>query len=114
VTKTLHIRIVPPGHPEHAKRKPSFPSGHALESTAVALTTAYVISREDILPPIAAFGVAGAIAGAATLGRLVLDRHWVSDVIGGTLLGIAVAAGCAAAYESLAPAPGVASLGETS
>jgi len=52
-------------------------------------------------PPLAAFSGAGAIVGAATLGRLVLDRHWVSDVIGGTLLGIAVAAGCAAAYESL-------------
>ncbi|MEO6212627.1 MAG: hypothetical protein ABIP65_03270, partial [Vicinamibacterales bacterium] len=58
VTYTLHIRVVPPGHPEHDKQKPSFPSGHAMETTAVALGTAYVMAREEIVPATPAFAVA--------------------------------------------------------
>lgn len=101
VTHTLHIRVVPPGHPEHGKRKPSFPSGHAMETTAVALTSAYVLAREDIAPAAPAFAVAGLLAAASAIGRLVLDRHWVTDAVGGSLLGVAVASASAAAYEAI-------------
>src|SRR4051812_9647060 len=51
VTRTLHIRVVPPGHPAHREQKPSFPSGHALETTGVALTSAYVLAREQMTGP---------------------------------------------------------------
>jgi undecaprenyl-diphosphatase len=101
VTRTLHIRVVPPGHPAHRQQKPSFPSGHAMETTGVALTAAYVLARERILHPGVAFAAAGALAAASALGRLLLDRHWVSDAIGGVLLGGAVAAASGAAYETL-------------
>lgn len=101
VTHTLHIRVVPPGHPEHHRQKPSFPSGHAMETTAVALTSAYVIAREKIVPAAPAFAAAGLLAGASAIGRLYLDRHWVSDAVGGSLLGVAVAAASAAAYEAI-------------
>lgn len=101
VTHTLHIRVVPPGHPEHHKRKPSFPSGHAMETTAVALASAYVMSREEIVAAAPAFAVAGLLAAASTIGRLYLDRHWVTDAVGGSLLGVAVAAASGAAYEAL-------------
>jgi undecaprenyl-diphosphatase len=99
VTHTLHIRVVPPGHPEHHTQKPSFPSGHAMETTAVAFASAYTLARERIVPDGAAFAGAGLLAAASTIGRLYLDRHWVSDAVGGSLLGMAVAAASGAAYE---------------
>ncbi len=101
VTHTLHIRVVPPGHPEHAKEKPSFPSGHAMEATGVAFASAYVLARERIVPAAPAFAVAGLVAAASTVGRLVLDRHWATDAVGGSLLGVAVAAASGAAYETM-------------
>ncbi len=101
VTQTLHIRVVPPGHPEHHKQKPSFPSGHAMETTAVALASAYVMAREEIVPAAPAFAVAVLLAAASTIGRLYLDRHWVTDGVGGSLLGVAVAAAFGAAYEAV-------------
>ena len=101
VTRTLHIRVVPPGHPEHRNEKPSFPSGHAMETTAVAGASAYVLAREGIVPAAPAFAAAGLAAAASTVGRLVLDRHWVTDAVGGTLLGIAIAAASGAVYETM-------------
>jgi membrane-associated phospholipid phosphatase len=101
VTKTIHIRVVPPKHPEYAERKPSFPSGHALEATAVAFTCAYVLAREDLVPAVPAFAAAALVSAASSGGRLLLDRHWVSDAIGGSLLGVAVWTACGAAYEAL-------------
>ncbi|MBA2301066.1 MAG: phosphatase PAP2 family protein [Acidobacteria bacterium] len=101
VTHTLHIRVVPPGHPEHRQQKPSFPSGHAMETTAVALASAYVMTREEIVPAAPAFAAAGLVAAASTIGRLYLDRHWVTDAIGGSLLGVSVAAAAGAVYEAL-------------
>lgn len=105
VTHTLHVRVVPPGHPEHQKQKPSFPSGHALETTATAIVSAYVLAREQVVPAGAAFAAAGLLAAASTGSRLYLDRHWASDAIGGTLLGVAVAAACLAGYEALPSSP---------
>jgi len=101
VTHTLHIRVVPPGHPEHYKHKPSFPSGHAMETTAVGLASAYVFAREEIMPATPAFAAAVVLASASAIGRLYLDRHWVSDAVGGSLLGIAIAAASGAAYETM-------------
>jgi membrane-associated phospholipid phosphatase len=102
-TRAMPIKVVPSGHPEYHKRKPSFPSGHALETTAVSLTCAYVLAREAILPATVAFTGAGVLSGASTVGRLVLDRHWVTDAIAGSLLGVAVAAAAASVYEIIPP-----------
>jgi membrane-associated phospholipid phosphatase len=96
-------RHPPPGHP--SRHKPSFPSGHANETTAVALTTAYVLAREDEVAAVPAFAAAAGLSCASAAGRLYLDRHWASDAVGGLLLGVAVASGCAAIYEAM-PGPG--------
>jgi len=94
-------RRPPAGHPK--PHKPSFPSGHALETTAVAGTSAYVLAREQLASAPAAFGTAAGLSLASTLGRLYLDRHWASDAVAGTALGLSIAAACAALYEAAAP-----------
>lgn len=89
-------RFPPPERHEPAKH--SYPSGHALQSSAVAFATSYVLLREGLAPSwsFAPFGLASLAAGA---GRLVLDRHWTSDVLGGYCAGIAVGATGAGIYE---------------
>jgi membrane-associated phospholipid phosphatase len=97
--RTLHIRRPPPG--QENRHKPSFPSGHAMETTAVALTSGYVLAREGLVTAPAAAVVAVSLAGVSGAGRLYIDRHWVSDAAGGYLLGIGIAGFCAAAYEHM-------------
>lgn len=70
----------------------AFPSGHATATTAIALTVAYVLGRQQLLPlPLAtliAIGIPVAIGAA----RVLADEHWATDVIGGWIGGTAVAA----------------------
>jgi len=82
----------------HQPSKQSYPSGHALQTSAVAVATSYVLLREGLAPrwSVAPLGVASLAAGA---GRLLLDRHWTSDVIGGYLAGVSLGATCAGIYE---------------
>jgi drug/metabolite transporter (DMT)-like permease len=87
----------PPGHP--SRNKPVFPSGHALGPTAVALAAAYVLSREELARPGVAFPAALASPLASAGAKLVQEKHWGSDVLGGHLAAVAVAAACLAAYE---------------
>lgn len=85
----------PPGRGDPSVQ--SFPSGHTLEPLAVGLVSAVVLAREGVRSPaLTALGlVSPALAG---LGRLVLDRHWASDVAGGALAGLAVAGACLGAH----------------
>jgi membrane-associated phospholipid phosphatase len=70
---------------------PSFPSGHTLNSTVVALMLAYLaawLARRlwvRILCPLAAVIWAGSIG----LSRVFLGHHWLTDVIFGWLFGLA-------------------------
>lgn len=94
--RVMKHRQPPPQRGEPSKQ--SYPSGHALQSSALALTTGYVLWREGMTPKwsTAPLGALSAVAGA---GRLLLDRHWTSDVIGGYCAGIALGATCAGLYE---------------
>jgi undecaprenyl-diphosphatase len=82
------------GHASHH----SFPSGHALQSSAVALTTGYVLLRERLAPRWSA-GPLGAVPLAAGAGKLLLARHFSTDVLAGYCAGIAWGSTCAALYE---------------
>ena len=90
----------PPTPPGHRKRnKAVFPSGHAFGPSAVSLAAAYVLAREGLARPGVGFPAALAIPAVTAGARMLQEKHWASDILGGYLGGIAVAAVCVAAYE---------------
>ncbi len=91
------LRKPPPG--KHDPNAQSFPSGHALETTAVSLVVAWILARERIAPRSVMAPAAVAASAVSGLGRLVLDRHWTTDSIAGYLAGIALGSACATGYE---------------
>jgi membrane-associated phospholipid phosphatase len=78
---------------------PVFPSGHAFRTTAVALAAGYVATREGIARPGRAWPLAMVPSVAVGVSRLVRDKHLASDVVGGWLAGVSLAALAAGAYE---------------
>jgi membrane-associated phospholipid phosphatase len=86
----------PPGHPPD---RPVFPSGHAFGPGAVSLATAYVLAREGLAHPAITFPVALTVPLVMSGARVLEEKHWASDVLGGYLGGIALSAGCLATYE---------------
>ena len=95
--QTMTPRKPPPGR--HSPTEPAFPSGHALQTSALAWTTAYVLVREGIIGGTGGVPLAMILPASAGLAKLYLDKHWFTDVVGGYLLGAAIAATAAAAYE---------------
>lgn len=70
---------------------PSFPSGHALNSTVIAGIIAYLVFRRlgRQLTRLLTVGVALLWAGAIGLSRVFLGHHWLTDVMFGWLVGLA-------------------------
>ena len=99
--QAMRPRTPPPGR--HSPTEPAFPSGHALQTSAVAWTAAYVLVRERLVSPGAAVPLAVALPAVSGLAKLYLDRHWLTDVLGGYLLGATVAAAAAAGHEVARP-----------
>jgi undecaprenyl-diphosphatase len=83
------------------KKEPAFPSGHTTNSTAVCATAAYVLLREKMAPPALVFPAAVAIPLVVGWSRVELEQHWLTDVVGGWIAGLGIAALCAASYESV-------------
>ncbi len=86
--KDLVHRLRPTLNPAAATLGPSFPSGHSATAAAFYAAAALIIGR-SLRRPLrhvvyaVAVGIAVAVAGS----RVLLDFHWLSDVIGGLSLG---------------------------
>jgi membrane-associated phospholipid phosphatase len=99
VLKGLIDRARPTIDPVAATLGPSFPSGHS--STAAALFAALALlagRRRSTERRAALAGLAVGLAVAVACSRVLLDLHWVSDVIAGLALGWAWFAVCAVAF----------------
>jgi undecaprenyl-diphosphatase len=86
--KGLVGRLRPTLNPDAASLGPSFPSGHSATAAAFYAAAALVIGRGlhgRVQHAIAALAVATGVAVAAS--RVLLDLHWLSDVVGGLALG---------------------------
>ncbi|MDQ3697150.1 MAG: phosphatase PAP2 family protein [Gemmatimonadota bacterium] len=81
----------------------SFPSGHAMSSAIVYSTVAYLAARlqrkrwERALTMLVALGIIALVS----VSRMYLGVHYPSDVIGGTVIGLAWAAFCMAGLEAV-------------
>jgi membrane-associated phospholipid phosphatase len=70
----------------------SFPSGHAAGTAVVVTLAAWLLTRYLItrwIPQVVVWAVAIGLTGAVGLSRIYLGVHYVSDVMGGWLLGAA-------------------------
>lgn len=101
LVKAVYLRARPRHALLRGKTEPAYPSGHTADATAVLATGAYLLVREDLLSRAVAIPVAAALALAVGASRVALGWHWSTDVAGGWLAGICVAACCAGAYERL-------------
>jgi membrane-associated phospholipid phosphatase len=92
-------RARPALNPIAATLGPSFPSGHSSTSAAFYASLALVLSRgRPARVRALLIGGAAAIAVAVASSRVLLDVHWVSDVIAGLALGWVWFAVCAIAF----------------
>ena len=77
----------------------SFPSGHATVSAAVCCTLAYVLWREGFVGRWTALAFAVVVPILVGVSRLYLNVHWATDVLGGWIVGLMIAALSAALYD---------------
>jgi membrane-associated phospholipid phosphatase len=86
--KQLTDRVRPTFNPAAATLGPSFPSGHSATAAAFYATAALLIGRRRRRPARAVLiGLAAGIAVAVAASRVLLDVHWLTDVIAGLALG---------------------------
>jgi undecaprenyl-diphosphatase len=97
--KQLLDRVRPSFNPVAATLGPSFPSGHSATAAALYASVALVLARKRSprVRALLAGGAAGIAVGVAT-SRVMLDVHWLSDVIAGLAFGWAWFSICAVAF----------------
>jgi membrane-associated phospholipid phosphatase len=108
--KDLVGRVRPALDPAAASLGPSFPSGHSATSAAFYAAAALILGRTlPRRPRQILTGLAVGIAVAVAASRVLLDLHWLSDVVGGLALGWGWFALCAVVFGGrlLRPTAGV-------
>jgi membrane-associated phospholipid phosphatase len=97
--KQLADRLRPTFNPAAATLGPSFPSGHSATAAAFYATVALLLGRWRGRRARAVLaGLAVGIAVTVAASRVLLDVHWLSDVIAGLALGWAWFSICAIAF----------------
>jgi undecaprenyl-diphosphatase len=97
--KHLADRVRPTFNPAAASLGPSFPSGHSATAAAFYAMAALLLGRWRGRRTRAVLaGLAVGIAVAVATSRVLLDVHWVSDVVAGLALGWAWFCVCAIAF----------------
>jgi membrane-associated phospholipid phosphatase len=97
--KHLADRVRPTLNPIAETLGPSFPSGHSSWSAAFFAAAALLLARgrtQHVRSALA--GAAAALAVMIACTRVLLDVHWLSDVIAGLALGWAWFAACSIAF----------------
>jgi len=100
-TTIKHVadRVRPSFNPDAAALGPSFPSGHSSWTAAFFAAAALVLASEATRRQrVVLAGLAAGMAAAIASSRVLLDVHWVSDVVAGVVLGWAWFAACAIAF----------------
>ncbi len=100
--KRLFLRKRPTLLPHlEAVTSTSFPSGHAMASSSLYVTLAFVASRSRMLRAHrgALLTSAGALATMIGVSRVYLGVHWPTDVLGGLALGTAWACSAETLYD---------------
>jgi undecaprenyl-diphosphatase len=97
--KQLANRARPTLNPAAAGLGPSFPSGHSATAAALYAGAALLLSRRHghVVRAVLT-GVAVGLAVAVASSRVLLDVHWLSDVIAGLILGWVWFTICAVAF----------------
>jgi membrane-associated phospholipid phosphatase len=99
IVKHVVDRLRPTFNPAAATLGPSFPSGHSATSAAFYAVAALLLGRGRRRAGRALLaGLAVGLAVAVAASRVLLDVHWVSDVVAGLLLGWAWFALCSIAF----------------
>lgn len=87
----VHRRRPPRPRGRAPKRESTFPSGHTVGLTTVALVAADVLARDRLLGRGAARALGLGIPLMVGANRVYVREHWLTDVVGGWTLGTAVA-----------------------
>ena len=99
--KVLVDRARPTLNPIAETLGPSFPSGHSSTAASFYAALELILARRRSARVRALLaGAAGGIAVAVASSRVLLDVHWLSDVIAGVLVGWAWFSLCAIAFGS--------------
>jgi membrane-associated phospholipid phosphatase len=99
IIKGVVDRARPTLNPAAVTLGPSFPSGHSSTAAAFFAAAALILARRRNRRTRAWLaGAAVALAVAVACSRVLLDLHWLSDVIAGLTLGWAWFAACAIAF----------------